>query len=83
AAERRLIDRGWLHPDGSFTDAGRAGRDAVEDTTNALAFEPIRRLGAGGLDRLRELMLPLIDRLRAGGAVLGRWPPPRLHRWDE
>ena len=83
AAEERLVARGWLNPDGSFTDQGRAGREAVEEQTNQLAFEPCRRLGADGVGRLRELMAPWVKILHEQGGVPGQWPPRQLLRPDE
>lgn len=77
AAERRLIDRGWLHPDGTFTDAGRAGREEVEQQTNRISLEPARRLGPDGVRRLQDLMGPWLQILHDHGGVPGRWPPER------
>lgn len=80
AAERRLMDRGWLHPDGTFTDAGRAGREEVEQHTNRISAEPARRLGPDGIRRLQDLMGPWLQILHEQGGVPGRWPPERPTR---
>lgn len=80
AAEQRLVERGWLNPDGSFTPEGRAGREAVEQLTNQLAFEPVRRLGADGVRRLGDLMRPFSRILLEQGKVPRDWPPPHLLR---
>lgn len=80
AAEARLRDRGWLKPDGTFTPAGKAGRDTVEEQTNCLALEPVRRLGPNGLHRLSELLSPIVRILHETGEVPGEWPPKHLLR---
>jgi hypothetical protein len=59
AARSRLRARGWLAPDGSFTEAGREHRDRVEDRTDAVALPPWAHLGQERSDRLRELVRPL------------------------
>ena len=61
-----LTVRGWLRPDGTFTDAGRAHRQRVEDLTDALALPAWERLGEQGCARLRELVQPLSDAVVAG-----------------
>ena len=40
-----LVERGILAPDGSFTDAGRAQRQAIEDATDRAAMAPYVALG--------------------------------------
>lgn len=80
AAEARLRERGWLNADGTFTPAGKAGRDAVEELTNRLAREPVRRLGPDGLRRFTELLSPIVQRLHEAGEVPGEWPPKHLLR---
>ena len=40
AAHDSLRTRGWLDADGSFTDAGRTGRQWIEDRTDELAVLP-------------------------------------------
>lgn len=66
AAEARLADRGWLDVAGAPTEAGRAGRQRVEDRTDQLAAEPWRRLGPDRTARLDELIRPfaraIVDR---------------------
>src|SRR5205823_1452504 len=47
----RLRARGWLSTDNTLTTEGRAGRDAIEATTDRLATEPLDRLGAEGTAR--------------------------------
>ena len=77
AAERLLIDRGWLNPDGAFTEQGLAARREIEDRTNRLALEPVRRLGPAGTRRLMDLMAPFVQVVREEGGVPGQWPPPQ------
>jgi helix-turn-helix protein len=59
AAEEGLRRRGWLTSDGTFTDAGRAHRQEVEDRTDALALPAYEALGDEGCARLRTLVRPL------------------------
>ena len=82
AAVERLAARGWLHPDGSFTPRGRAGRQDIETHTDRLAHASFQRLGSQGLQRLIELTAPYIDLLQQGGIVTD-WPPPHLLRSEE
>lgn len=68
AAEERLRRRGWLDVSGALTEKGRAGRQAVEDRTDALAMPPWERLGVERSARLRDLVWPLSDTIvREGG----------------
>ena len=77
-----LRERGWLARDGSLTEAGRVARRDIERHTDALASEPLKRLGSTEFDRFIDLMTPLVDHLRATGEVSSRWPPAHLHRND-
>ncbi len=65
-----LVDRGWLQPDGTFTDEGRAHRERVEEATDRLSLAPYAHLGAEGCARLTELGKPL-SRLVVDGGGLG------------
>ncbi|SCG80258.1 hypothetical protein GA0070609_6335 [Micromonospora echinaurantiaca] len=67
AARDRLVERGWLTPDGQPTERGRAGFQAVEDATDAAASRPWRLLGPDRTARLRELLDPIA---RAGHTVI-------------
>ena len=69
AAEARLVERGWLDTGGSFTEAGRAGHQQVEDTTDALAGAPWEALGAERTGRLLELLTPLARAIAERGGV--------------
>jgi hypothetical protein len=64
-----LVDRGWVHPDGSATEEGRRIRDEVEALTDRLALAPWRRLGRDGSDRLRELVRPFSRTIVASGEL--------------
>jgi hypothetical protein len=58
AAEDNLRSRGWLDGDGALTEAGEAGRQAVEDRTDELALTPWLALGEEDCARLRTLVRP-------------------------
>lgn len=81
AAIVRLADRGLVHADGGFTDAGSALRQHVEDRTDALAMAPWTALGADACDELRALVRPLsraiVDGGTFGAAGRGGAPDPR------
>ena len=66
AAVARLVERGWLQPDGSFTDEGRAHRQRVEDLTDVLSLPAYSALGEDGCARLRELTRPLAQAVVEG-----------------
>ena len=78
----RLVERGWLHADGTYTEAGRMGRRTIEHDTDRLAQEPCDRLGVEGVRRLIELTTPYIEMLSQGG-IHHEWPPKHLRRPDE
>jgi hypothetical protein len=59
AARERLAQRGWLTGDGTATDVGRAGFQAIEDATDRAAEHPWRALGPADTDRLRDLLEPM------------------------
>lgn len=65
----RLGERGLLRPDGSFTDAGAALRQHIEDRTDALALAPWEELGADACDELRGLVRPLSKAIVTGGGL--------------
>lgn len=83
AAVAALVERGWLQPDGTMTEAGRRARRAVEDHTDRLAAEPARRLGAAGVARLTELLTPVHQQLFTLGEIPGQWPPPHVVRGED
>ncbi|MFF1818727.1 hypothetical protein ACFVWG_15600 [Kribbella sp. NPDC058245] len=59
AASDDLRSRGLLDADGALTDAGRALRQQVEDTTDALADAGWRALGDDLTNELHDLVHPL------------------------
>jgi hypothetical protein len=63
----KLGAQGWVLPDGSFTEAGAALRQQIEDRTDALALPPWEALGEDGCDELRSLVRPLSKAIVAGG----------------
>jgi Helix-turn-helix family len=69
AATRRLVARGWMTDDGQLSADGRAGRDAVEKTTDRLAAAPVERLGPDRLARLFALLEPIVTALVEAGEL--------------
>ncbi|HEX4492743.1 MAG TPA: hypothetical protein VH914_16160 [Acidimicrobiia bacterium] len=74
AAAQRLRERGWLDATGALTDTGMRAHDDIEATTDALAREPLDRLGTRAAARLLELLLPIARELSRQDAI--RWPNP-------
>jgi hypothetical protein len=72
AAGGRLVERGWLTPNGEPTAYGREAFQAVEDATDVAALHPWRALGAERAERLRELLEPIA---RAGHTVIPEGNP--------
>jgi hypothetical protein len=68
-----LVERGWLEPDGTATDAGRALREGIEARTDELSMAPWRQLGQEGSDRLRALVRPMSQAI-VGSGELGFGP---------
>ncbi len=58
ATVARLVERGWVQPDGSATEEGARVRAAIEDRTDELAMAPWETIGADAADRLRALVRP-------------------------
>jgi hypothetical protein len=58
AGIERLADRGLVTEDGSFTAAGTAQRQRIEDQTDVLALPAWNALGEDGCNELRELVRP-------------------------
>jgi hypothetical protein len=63
----RLVERGWVHPDGSATEQGASVRQAIEDRTDDLAMAPWNTIGADDADRLRALVRPFSRAIVAAG----------------
>jgi hypothetical protein len=68
----RLAERDLVEDDGTFTDAGTALRQHLEDQTDVLALSPWEALGAPGCDELRGLVRPLSKAIVAGDALGAR-----------
>ncbi len=64
-----LASRGWVEPDGSFTDTGRQVRDGIEAATDRLASRPYAALGDDRCTRLRALARPWSKAIVAGGLI--------------
>jgi len=79
ATVARLVDRGWHHPDGSFTAAGRDVRDDIEQRTDAASMAPWTLLGEDRCARLRALVRPWSRAIVDGGG-LGTMASPRAER---
>jgi hypothetical protein len=62
-----LADRGWLQPDGSFTEDGAALRQSIEDRTDDRALAPWELLGEEACDELRGLVRPLSKAVVSAG----------------
>lgn len=71
AGVERLRERGFLTGDDepTFTDAGRALRQRIEDRTDELAVAPYAALGEDGCDRLRALGRDLSRRVVDAGLL--------------
>jgi hypothetical protein len=68
-AQRTLIHRGWLDRHGRATDEGIAGRARVEATTDRLASDPWKQLGAAGAAALAQSLTPLTRAVIASGVI--------------
>ncbi|MES9537862.1 hypothetical protein [Actinomadura sp. NPDC000600] len=69
AARDRLASRGLVDADGAATARGRELRDDVERTTDDLAYEPWRTLGAAKADRLGQLTMPILVKVLETGLM--------------
>lgn len=65
--EESLRERGWLDADGNLTEAGRAGRDQIEDHTNRLAIAPWEKTGEDKAAELRATVRPWSRAIVAAG----------------
>jgi hypothetical protein len=68
-AQQRLVERGWLHADGTATEAGEAGRAEVERTTDELAASAYRKLGGEAVGRLAQLVMPVTMAIVGSGLL--------------
>lgn len=80
-AEEQLRERGLLDADGVLTEAGRATRQEVEDTTDRLAEQGWAALGDEPAQELDRLIRPITGALMGAGLI----PPdnPMALRWDQ
>lgn len=69
SARRRLVDRGYLYPDGELTPGGIAARDSVEAQTEVLAVPPFTAVGEDAVAELLRLLTPLARQVVEAGAV--------------
>ncbi|GAA1591333.1 SCO6745 family protein [Kribbella karoonensis] len=75
-----LRDRGLLDASGALTSEGRALREQVEETTDALADQGWRALGDESTAELHDLVYPLSAVLMADGLIPA--DNPMAMRWD-
>jgi hypothetical protein len=61
AATDRLVERGWVRPDGTATHTGRAAREELEATTDRLATRPWQEIGPDATRRLAGLLTPIAE----------------------
>jgi hypothetical protein len=69
AGAAELQRRGWLDGEGILTQTGRSAKQAIEDATDAASQRPWTVLGAGGTERLAELLAPMARAVVSRGAV--------------
>ncbi|MDT0269226.1 hypothetical protein RM844_23355 [Streptomyces sp. DSM 44915] len=67
AATTRLAARGWLHPDGTATDAGIAAREQIETETDEHCAALWTPIGDANVRRLTSLILPIHDAFTEAG----------------
>ena len=67
ASVAKLQERGLVDGEGTFTAAGSALRQHIEDRTDALALAPWAALGEDGCDELRGLVRPWSKAIVEGG----------------
>ncbi|MFC6158190.1 SCO6745 family protein [Kribbella jiaozuonensis] len=80
AASDDLRSRGLLDAEGALTDAGRALRQQVEDTTDALADQGWRALGDERTRELLDVVRPISAVLMSAGLIPA--DNPMAMRWD-
>ena len=72
AAVEALAGRGLVEADGSFTEAGRAFRQSIEDRTDELATGPWSAIGPDACEELRTLIRPASRAIVESGAFRRR-----------
>ena len=77
-ATTRLVERGFVTPDGGLTDAGGKFRGMLEHDTDKIAQAPFDALGEDKCEELLSLLEPIAMRLleaKAAPRFLGRMDP--------
>jgi hypothetical protein len=69
ATAEELQSCGWIEADGSLTETGRAISDEVEARTDELAAPPWDALGDEEVERLAELIRPVVACITDSGTV--------------
>jgi len=69
ASADTLVERGWIHEDGTQTTSGAAARREMENLTDLLAAEPWTRLGEDDTEALPAVLTPLASAIAASGSV--------------
>jgi hypothetical protein len=69
AGTASMAERGLVHPDGTFTDEGRAQRDRIESVTDRIATAPWAAIGAVACDELRSIGKVLTRRVIDAGLL--------------
>ena len=75
---QRLQERGWLTPEHTLTEEGKARRAAAELRTDQLALPPWEHLGEDSCKRLRELVRPFSKAITDAGTF-----PISLSPWED
>jgi hypothetical protein len=64
-----LVERGWLHADGTPTASGATARQDIEDLTDRLAAEPWERLGDEASESLGATLAALARAIGTAGSI--------------
>jgi hypothetical protein len=72
--QNRLAERGLLDADGALTDAGRALKQHIEDTTDALSLSALDALDDAEVEALFRALTPITRAVVAGGDVPAATP---------
>jgi len=70
-AERSLAERGWVDAadPATFTPAGAAVRNRIEESTDRMAVQPWERIGEVATEELRGLLRPVARRIAQVGLI--------------
>lgn len=72
--ENHLVDRGLLDGDGELTDAGRALKARIEDTTDALSLSALEALEDAEVEELFAALTPITRTVIAAGDIPAATP---------